>query len=372
MRILHLLYESRGDYFGTGGVATRAYEIYSRLQERHEITLLCKRYPGAVDRYINGLRHIFLGSESRSLTVTFLSYAARASRFVRRYGEKYDVIVEEFSPAIPTFLHSYTGRPLVLQVQGHTGLHYFRKYNPLYALVLYLLERLRPPLYTNFIFINEVSMKRYLWKRKRKGRIAIIPNAIPPEMLVVEPLERDYILYLGRIDVYPKGLDLLLDAFSLIRREHPLLRLLIAGDGRGMQRFKRMLSGLTEDVRGSIELLGWVEGPEKTELLRGAILCVFPSRHEIQPISVLEAMALQKPVVVSPIRELQFVLEAGSGEAFEGFSGPSLAEAIMSLLKDPLKRRQMGQRGRQYCHAFTWQRIAEQYEAFLYEVAGMA
>jgi len=55
MRILHLLYESKSDYFGIGGVATRAYEIYRYLRERHDITLLCKRCPGAEDGEINGL-----------------------------------------------------------------------------------------------------------------------------------------------------------------------------------------------------------------------------------------------------------------------------------------------------------------------------
>ena len=51
MKILHLLYESKGDYFGIGGVGIRAYEIYRRLKDRHDITLLCKKYPGAVDGY---------------------------------------------------------------------------------------------------------------------------------------------------------------------------------------------------------------------------------------------------------------------------------------------------------------------------------
>ncbi len=125
MKILHLLYESMGDYFGMGGVGTRAYEIYGRLKDRHDITLLCKRYPGAEDREIEGLRHLFVGAESRSLTRTFLSYAFHAAGYVRQEGEKFDVIIEEFSPAIPTFLNFFRERPVVLQVQGYAGRLYF-------------------------------------------------------------------------------------------------------------------------------------------------------------------------------------------------------------------------------------------------------
>lgn len=118
MKILHLLYESKGDFFGIGGVGVRAYQIYKRIQERHDITLLCKKYPGADDGNIDGLRHIFEGIESENLTKTLLSYAYHASRFVKRHAEEYDVIVEEFSPAIPTFFHAFVKKPVVLQVQG--------------------------------------------------------------------------------------------------------------------------------------------------------------------------------------------------------------------------------------------------------------
>ncbi len=167
MRILHLLYESEGDYFGIGGVGTRAYEIYKHLQDRHTITLLCKKYPGARDGEREGLRHIFVGKESRDLTVTLLTYAYHAAQFVKRHGDEYDVIVEEFSPAIPTFLHAFTEKPIVLQIQGYTGQLYFRKYNLLYAFALSLLEFLRPRFYRHFIFVSSENCKETL-SGKRK------------------------------------------------------------------------------------------------------------------------------------------------------------------------------------------------------------
>ena len=139
MKILHLLYESKGDYFGIGGVGIRAYEIYGRLKDRHDITLLCKKYPGAVDGYKEGVKHVFVGTESRGLTKTLLSYAWQALLFARKYGKEFDIIIEEFSPGIPTFLHFFSGRPLVLQIQGYTGIKYFEKYNIFYSFVLYIL-----------------------------------------------------------------------------------------------------------------------------------------------------------------------------------------------------------------------------------------
>jgi hypothetical protein len=133
VKILHLLYESKGDYFGIGGVGVRSYEIYRHLKERHDITLLCKKYPGASDAAIEGLRHVFVGTESESLTKTLLSYAYHAASFVRKHGSEFDIVIEDFSPAIPTFLHRFAEKPVVLQIQGYTGRLYFKKYNTVYA-----------------------------------------------------------------------------------------------------------------------------------------------------------------------------------------------------------------------------------------------
>ena len=97
MKILHLLYESKGDYFGIGGVGIRAYEIYRHLKDRHDITLLCKKYIGAKDGEIEGLRHIFVGAESKSLAKTLLAYAYHCSRFVKKFHKDYDIIVDRKS-----------------------------------------------------------------------------------------------------------------------------------------------------------------------------------------------------------------------------------------------------------------------------------
>jgi hypothetical protein len=62
LKILQIIYESYGNLFGVGGAGVRAYEVYKRLQDRHEITLLCMKYPGAKDGEIEGLRHVFVGT----------------------------------------------------------------------------------------------------------------------------------------------------------------------------------------------------------------------------------------------------------------------------------------------------------------------
>ena len=367
MKILHLLYESRGDYFGIGGVGTRAYEIYRHLKDRHEITLLCKKYPGAVDGKIEGLRHIFVGTESSSLARTLISYAYHAVQFVRRCGSEFDIVVEEFSPAIPTFLPAFTKKPIILQVQGHTGRLYFAKYNPFYAVTLYVMESLMPFFYKNFIHITSAAADRL--PARQKSLIAIISNGIAPELLNIAPTEGEYILYLGRIDIYGKGLDILLKAYMDFFAVFPAIRLVIAGDGKDMEKFKDMLMDLPEDVRKNIELLGWVDGDIKREVIRKALCAVFPSRHEVQAIALMEVMASEKPVIVSSIPGLGFIADWRAGMTFETEHALSLSRCMKAIVTSE-ERKDMGRRGRELLREFTWDKIALRYESFLCDIAG--
>lgn len=365
MKILHLLYESKGDAFGVGGVATRAYEIYGRLKDRHDVTFLCKKYPSAREGRIEGIRHIFAGVESKSLTVALLSYARHASQFVRERGNEYDIIIEEFSPGIPTFLPAFTKKPLILQLQDYTGKLYFRKYSPLYALPLCLLEMLRPRFYDNFIFVNSEMINRF--PIKGSSHIATIPNGISPGMLNGTPVEDNYILYLGRIDIYKKGLDILLEAYSEFIKSFPELRLVIAGDGRDREKLNCMIKSLPDNIRKSIETLGWVSGEKKRDILNGTLFAIFPSRHEAQPIALLEAMGSGKAVIVSEIPELDFAIKSGAAVSFKPQDAMSLARAMRSLASDN-ERATMGFKGRNWAKDFTWDKIALRYEEFLYKV----
>ncbi len=393
MKILHLLYESKGDYFGIGGVGIRAYEIYGRLKDRHDITLLCKKYPGAKDGEIEGLRHLFVGTESKSLAKTLLSYAYHSAVFVKQHGEDFDIIIEEFSPAIPTFLHAFIKKPLILQVQGYTGTLYFKKYNLAYALFLYFMEYLGPRFYDNFIFISSETAKKLLSEnlspppspppleggglyvsphplRERvrvRGCIEVIPNGISPELLETSPEEGDYILYIGRIDIYGKGLDILIKAYKEFYKSFPDIRLVIAGDGRDRELFKAELMKLPDNIRRNIEFLGWVSGNKKREIIRRALYAVFPSRHETQGIAILEAMACGKAVVVSEIPNFSYITTIRAGISFKTGDALSLAQAMKDLITSN-ERKEMGQRGRGWVKDYTWDRIALRYEKFLREV----
>ncbi len=363
MKILQLIYESLGNPFGFGGAGVRAYEIYKRLSGRHDITLLCMRYPDAKDREIEGLRHKFVGIESKSLLISTLAYTLKASQYVMKNGHNFDVIVEGFRPSNPFFSRFLTKTPVVLQVQGIMGIHSLKKFNPFYSIPMYLIERFYPGLYKRLIFVTDINIDKYI---KGNKRYVIIPNGINKELLQLKREEEDYILFLSRIDTYTKGLDILLDAFRIVAERLRDLRLILAG--HELDSVENLFKRLPDKLRKRVSYAGFVRGEDKLRLLSGAKVFVLPSRHEAHPVSILEAMACGNPVIVSDIPELRYVGENGLGLMFNSGSSQALAERLQILLKDEQLRQRFGEKGREYASRFLWDDIAQRFERFLFSV----
>jgi glycosyltransferase involved in cell wall biosynthesis len=384
LKILQLTYESFGSPFGFGGAGVRAYEIYKRLKDRHDITMLCLKYPGVTDREMEGLQHIFVGTESMSRTRSVLAYTLKAAGFVRKYGDSFDVIIENFLPAIPYFSRFLTKTPVILQMQGIMGVHSLKKFNSLYGLPMFIVEKIYPHLYKTFILVgneneyptgeqssqNTIIKGEWQCDQKRKGKkYTVIPNGIDRELLSINSEEEhDYILFLSRIDVYTKGLDILIEAFRNISERFKNLKLLFAG--YEFNSTADLIQRLPDTLRDRVKYVGFVSGQEKLELLSRAKIFVLPSRHEAHPVSILEALALGKAVLVSDIPELHYIGEREIGLTFKNGSPQDLAEKLSLLLKNSAMRQRLGKKGRDFASQFLWDDMALKFESFIFEVAG--
>ncbi|MGO9614130.1 MAG: glycosyltransferase family 4 protein [Dissulfurispiraceae bacterium] len=369
MKILQLIYESLGSPFGFGGAGARAYEIYKRLSRRHEITLLCMKYPEARNGEKEGLKHIFVGCESKSLVRSVLTYTLEAANFVRKHENEFDVIIENFLPSTPFFSKLFTKTPVVLQIQGIMEEHSLKKFSRVYSIPMYISERFYPSLYDQFIFVSDITKIKVMARIKRKANLCcVIPNGINRELLSITAEERGYILFLSRIDTYTKGLDILITAFEQISTRYPGVNLVLAG--YEFSRFDDLVSNCPIHLRERIKYAGFVKGDEKVNLLSQATMFVLPSRHESSPISILEAAACGKPVIVSDIPELRFVEDHNFGVCFPSGSAEGLKGKIELLLNNRELRSSLGMRGREFSGRFLWDTIAVQFEAALLAVAG--
>ena len=226
MRILHIDPDDFDNPLSGGG-PIRAFEIYRRLARRHEITVLTPTFPGSTpEKMREGVRYIRLGrrigDHGSSHHITFFFSLPRA---VRRF--EYDLIVEDFMPPMAvTFTPFFAKAPLIASVQWFFAGLLSRQYK----LPFFLGERYGIRLYSNFIVLTE-SMKQLILSRHPNARCEVIPSAVNDEILFeIEPRMGDFILYIGRIEIQQKGLDLLIAAFAQIP-ETERLPLVLAGGG---------------------------------------------------------------------------------------------------------------------------------------------
>ena len=141
----------------------------------------------------------------------------------------------------------------------------------------------------------------------------------------------DFLLF-GRLRAY-KGLDLLRDAFRLLRRRHPEARLRVVGEGDA----EALAPGLSalEGVRVEPR---WVAEADIPPLLAAAGALVLPYREASQSGVVSLAHALGVPVVATPVGGLAEQVTDGVDGAVAATAEPAALAEAMARLCDPAER----------------------------------
>ncbi len=352
MKILHLIYDHINNHWVGGGGAVRVRDLYSRLSDRHEITVVCGRYPGATSYRKDNIRYEFIGTSRNNYVLSTFCYAVKAAAYVKANAGDYDVVVEDFAPYNPVFSF-LRHKNAVIQLHQREGLLHLKKYAVM-GIPFLLIEKYYHRFFRNAVTISEMSKERF----GLKGRVGIIPNGFDSALLDRKDEEDDYVLFLGRLHIGQKGLDTLCEALRFVN-----CRLVIAGGGKDEGAVRSLYSALADPDR--VEFAGFVSGEKKADLLGRCMFMAVPSRYEGKPLTVVEAAACGKPVIVSDIPELKYTVDAGFGLSFKVGDAKDLAEKINSLLGDQRLRRAMGKKAREYARDFTWDRIAEEYERYL-------
>lgn len=342
-----------------GGGAHRAYEICRRLSERHDVTVICGKYPGARDYREGRLSFRFAGTSRKNYVLSTFCYAVQAAWWLRERPAEADVVVEDFAPFNPLFSYRIAGRPPVLQLHHREGWEILKRHGPA-GVPFYLIEKLYPARFRHVICVSEASRTKF-----GISAAEVIPNGIDPRLLEAASRgEGDHAGFLGRLHIHNKGLDTLVEGAARAG-----VRVVLAGRGRDEGRLRSMVR--KRGAAGQVEFRGYIPEEAKAEFFSGSRFLVLPSRYEGQGIVVLEAAACGRPVLVSDIPELAFAVEAGFGVSFKTGDAADLAEKLRLLSGDPELRKHMGLQGRRFAEGYSWESIAGRFERFLMEAAGV-
>lgn len=375
--------------WASGGCARVTYEISKELVRRgHEVTILTTdmhqpkhRYIGEQIEYIDGIKVIRCKSISNYLAWKYKLY---------------------FSPGIIFYIKKHLKEFDIVHLQDLISIHaiytnkYCNKYNVPYILtthgsIPWLLENNR----VNHLYFDNWG-KNILFSAKKiialtnneyhqikstgviNKKIKIIPNAIDlsdyenlpsngtfKSKFGIHPNQK-IILFLGRIHKI-KGINLLLDSYAEIIKEIGNVKLVIAGPEDG---FLNTLEKQIVDLNlvDKVLLTGPLYDQDKLSAYVDCDVYVLPSIYETFPMTVLEACACGKPVIITDRCGIADIVNNSVGLVVK-YDKTELKNAILKILSDPDLNIKFGQEGKKLVYGtLNWKNVSIELERLYLEV----
>jgi glycosyltransferase involved in cell wall biosynthesis len=200
------------------------------------------------------------------------------------------------------------------------------------------------------VIFNGVNAEKFEFEWSEEERAAHRAKLALPEEKIV--------MYVGRF-VREKGIQVLLNAASVVLAQEPNTKFLIVGGGN-RDKFEKFIhwAGLQDKVL----FTGFMANRSLHQLYRVADVAVFPSLYEPFGIVALEGMAAGAPVVASDAGGLkEVVIHDQTGTLSFANNPESLAWAILKVLRDPKRAEELSLKARMRLREdFDWSHLADQ------------
>ena len=361
MKIIISNYDDlKNPYYGGGG-AKMLHEIAKRLSKKNQVIIICGSYKGSFDQVVDGVSYKHIGIKFGGPLFEQAAFSLMLPIYALK--ETYDMWIENFVPPHSTnFVPLFTKKPVI----GITSILDAGQFSRKYKLPFYLIENIGIRQYKHIIALSE-SMKKRVQKFNPLANVRVILAGVDNNLLRLKTTERNYILYLGRIDVYQKGLDILIESWKKIASENKGIKLVIAGSGAKSEeeQLKNMIK--KNNLEGSIKLLGKVKGAKKENLLTNCLFSVVPSRFESFGIVALEVLAVGKPLICFDIDGFSWIPKDLCIKV-HNLNSDDLAKSMNELIKKRSLRNRLSANSRNFAQKFNWNSVAEKYEKFIHEV----
>jgi glycosyltransferase involved in cell wall biosynthesis len=368
-----------------GGAELGIHEIYKRLAEKHDVTVITPRKPEEVTakhtmRDYEGARYrVWVVDPPRAVRAAFprrppTQKAVALMAGLGRLGRDRSIDVANFHfmiPNVPAMVAARRlyGIPVVLSLVGRRD-------------VMGLLDRWRR-LYGH-LGVSQAQhvlpiSSYYLGSNVVRNKAQVIPYGV--DSAEFSPRRRDEQVR-ARLGVEPgrfilltvqrlasiKRVDVLIRVMEKLVKRLPEAVLVVAGHGDEAGSLRSLATEL--GLEHQVKFTGYVTSQDLPDLFAAADLFVFHSMFETFGIVFAEAMASGLPIVAARTSCVPHVVAPENGTLVEPFDTEAFARAIVAFAEDPARRAEVAKGNRLRAEReFDWDRIANEYEEIMYRAA---
>ena len=333
-----------------GGLEIQALEMSRQLARRgHEVWLAC--CPGS------RLQHEAAAEEIRTLACDVTGYfhprvVWSLGRFIA--GQSVDVVhcqlSRDISTLVPAVRLSFRHVPVVLSKRVGS---YVTKRDPLHRFTYSGVSRvlaISDVIHRNVLKTTPVPPERVITLHD-----SVDTELFSPARTTGSALRREYGLgddtvvvgFVGRFSP-GKGHEELLAAADIIRKQRPNVRFLVVGEASyGERQYELKIRNMarTMGLDGTVLFTGFRKNIP--DVMAAFDLLAFPSHAESFGVVLIEAMAMELPVVSTNCDGvLDIVVDGDTGLYVPPRNSPDLAAALIRLIDSPDTRHRMGKAGR--------------------------
>lgn len=357
-----------------GGMEIHVQELVEGiLKKGHRVTVITTKHPKGIDKEEKkNLKIYYVGDEPIKYTKKFYEESAEIFDKLNKY-EKFDIVHSQSAAAIGLQIHSKKTPPTVISFHGTSIDEIKSRINVLLSKVS-LINKIK-----SFIMIFKLSMAHILytihgyrfdgvvatsneqvgiltkWHNFTLNNIYKVFNGVDIDDF--KPGNKSTVLNKYKIGnnkliltvskiIEQKGIQNIILAMPDILKYDGNIKLVVVGEGDYMANLKKLVQKLS--VGTNVIFIGNVPFESLPDYFNACDLFVNPTiRQNGYDLTILEAMACEKPVVVSNIGSVPTVIEDG----VDGLLVPTgdikkLAEAVIKVLKDKELAERLGKAAR--------------------------
>lgn len=300
--------------------------------------------------------------------------------------EGFVAYIEDYSPDIVIFHSIYSKRfisfanylyqrdiPYLIQLHGALSYQNYHKKFLLKKIVNLLFYNRFMRNARSIIYLNESEYNNSIVKNINSS-YDIIPNGcVPPTDISQKEVATNNkveILYLGRIDVYHKALDILLDAIEILNTYGIEDRIHISFYGTGNEKNLKWFEARIRKLSAIAEFYGPAYGETKLAAFKKAHLFILTSRYEGMPMGILEALSFGIPCIATPGTNMGEIICKNNAGWLTCLNSEDIAHCIIQAVEEyRICSGYYQKASRSLAAQFDWEKIAVQsimvYEKYL-------